>query len=56
MDGIKKYIGKMQINISLLFNSFISNKLSASRNQGKNVMNIIGFNFRMMREKHFLLL
>jgi hypothetical protein len=36
---------------SLLFNSFTSNELSAYRKQGEYMLNIIGFNFRAMKEK-----
>jgi hypothetical protein len=43
----------MQTNTSLLFNSFTSNDLSACRKQGEHVLNIIGFDFRAMREKQF---
>jgi hypothetical protein len=35
---------------SLLFNSLTSNKLSACRKQEEYVVNIIGFDFRAMRE------
>jgi hypothetical protein len=40
---------------SLLFNSFTSNELSACRKQGEHMLNIIGFDFRAIREKQFLL-
>lgn len=52
MKWSEKYIGNMA---SLLFNSFISNELSACRKQGEHVLNIIGFDSRAMREKQFLL-
>jgi hypothetical protein len=55
MKWSKKYIGKMQIN-TLFFNSFTSNELSACRKQEEYVLNVIGFNFRAMREKQFLVL
>jgi hypothetical protein len=38
-------------DVSLIFNSFTPNELSAYRKQEKHMINIIGFDFRVMREK-----
>jgi hypothetical protein len=44
--------------ISLLINFLTFNELSVSRKQGDHILNIIGFDFRVMREReaNFLIL